>query len=115
MKRNIKNIRGSELIRQLQHVDAMDAQAVTVGVLSPGSVVTTDISAAGVLVGKGALLRIQVGADVYLAFGASDIGVVSVSTSPAIKLPAGYHIIRATDDYIRASAAATRLEILSID
>jgi len=115
MTKKIKKVQGQAQIVQLQHLDEASAQTVTEGVLVPGKVVpaATDTSAAGVLVGKGSLIRVQVSADTYVAFGASDIGAVAEATSPGLKLASGYYLIRATDDYFRSSADVTRLEILS--
>lgn len=110
--RKTGNTIGQETLNQIEHIDKVGARAVIGDVLAPGTVVTADISAAGVLVRKGSIVRIQAPADTYIAFGESTIGAVSITTSPGFKHPGGYVLLNATDDYIRASAAATRLEIL---
>lgn len=92
-----------------------DAAQALVSIKAPGKVITDDISAGWVRVGKGNIIRIQVSADTYVAFSKEDDdGTVSATTSPAIKLDAGYHYIVCAADYVRASAAATRLELLEL-
>lgn len=113
LKNRMKSVRGQEIINQIEHVDQAGARLVMGGVLVPGDVITADVSVASVLVGVGSILRIQVGADTYVAFGDDTLGAVSITTTPAIKLPAGYHLVVATDDFIRASASFTRLEVIS--
>ena len=111
-RRNINTI-GQELINQIEHLEQTGSRAVTGDVLAAGKVVTTDVSAAGVLVGKGSILRIQAAADTYIAFSDSaSIGAVSVTTTPGFKHPGGYVLLCATGDFIRASAAFTRMEVL---
>lgn len=82
---------------------------------SVGEVITADSSAAGVLIGLGNIIRVQAAVDTYVAFGTSDIGAVSVTSSPAVKILAGefVHII-ASADYMRSSAAFTRIEVIHI-
>ena len=84
------------------------------GIVFPGDVITDDISAAGVSVGKGNICRIEVGgADIYVAFGDKDIAAVDVNTSPALKLKANtiYHVL-SSDLYIRASVNPIRVEVI---
>lgn len=84
-------------------------------VKAPGKVITDDISAAWVKVGFGNLIRIEVSADTYVAFSKEDDdGVVDSSTSPSVKLPAGYHYVICAGEYVRASANAVRLELLEL-
>lgn len=89
-----------------------NTEKVTGDVIYPGRVVTDDASAAGVFVGNGSLCRIRVTATTYVAFGISSIGSVSSSTSPGLELTAGTWLVAASNDYIRSSAALTRLEVL---
>lgn len=105
--------KGPNVINQDEHLDAANARKVTEGVIIPGDVKTDDASAAGVYVGKGNICRIEVTADTYVAFGADAIGAVDSSTSPASKLKSGISQVVATDDYIRSSAALTRLEVIA--
>lgn len=110
--RKLRRSIGSETMNQVMYIDDTGSQAVTGDILAPGRVITSDTSAAGVLVGKGSILRLQVAADTYVAFGESTIGAVSSTTSPGLKLASGYYLVCATDDYIRMSANATRLEVM---
>ena len=109
---SLKGSKGPSKILQDEHLDEANAQKVVSGILVPGEVVTDDISSAGVLVKKGSLLRISVSSTTYIAFGASTIGAVSNTTSPGLELQSGVYLVCATDDYIRASADADRLEII---
>lgn len=87
------------------------AQALA-AVKMPAKVITSDISAAWVKVGTGNVVRLQVAADTYVAFDDDGVGgAVSVATSPAVKLEAGYHYVVCQSDYIRASANPTRIEL----
>ena len=81
----------------------------------PAKVVTDNISTAAVLIGKGNIIKIHVAADTYVAFSDdSAFGTVSATTTPAVLLNAGMHYVVCTGDYVRASANATRLELLEI-
>lgn len=87
------------------------AQALT-AVKMPAKVLTDNISTGWVKVGKGNVVRLQVGADTYVAFDDDGVGAaVSATTSPAVKLDAGYHYVVCQGEYIRASANATRIEL----
>ena len=87
-----------------------------------GRVLTTDISLAPVLisstvgstVAQTVILRVQVTVDTYIAFCGIDDQLTSVnaSTSPALKLSAGWHYILASGDYVMASSNPTRIEII---
>ena len=60
-------------------------------------------------------LKLEIGADTYVAF--SDIntgGAVTVATSPAIKLDAGYHNVVCACKYVRTSANPSRVELLKV-
>lgn len=109
--------KGPEKIRIDEHLDlgsAKGAKKVTDSVLVPGTVITADISAAGVLVGKGNLIRIRISAATFVAFGSSpSMAAVTSSTSPGLELnTAGTYMINATDDFIRASANPARVEVI---
>jgi hypothetical protein len=99
---------------QDEYVLSAGARKVMNDILVPGDVITTDISAGGVAVGKNNLVRIRVAAATFVAFSDdSAIGAVSITTTPAIELPvAGTYLLVATGKYIRASAAAARLEVI---
>lgn len=117
MKRNrLHSIRGQETINQVEHVTDAGAKLMMGGVLVAGDVITDDVSAAGVKVYSGSICRIEVSATTYVAFGADpSMGAVSVTTTPALKLStAGVYLVVATDDFIRASAAFTRMEVISL-
>ena len=95
--------------------NVVDVAQALVGVEVPGEVITDDLSAGWVEVGEGNILRLQVGADTYVAFDDKNTGgAVSATTSPAIKLAAGYHKIICTCAYVRLSANATRAELLKL-
>jgi hypothetical protein len=83
---------------------------------APGRVLTVNISAGWVKVGAGNIIRIEAGADMFVAFSDSDLGAtaVSVTTSPAVKLSAGYHYVICANEWVRASANPTRLELLEL-
>jgi hypothetical protein len=107
--------KGPERQLQDEYVLSADARKVISGILVAGDVVTSDISAAGVKVGKGSILRIRVGAATFVAFSDDPtIGTVSVTTTPGLELPAaGTYVIVATGIYVRASANAVRLEVVA--
>jgi len=111
-RRKLKKITGSETLNQIEHIEEAGARATIGPILAPGSVVTTDTSTVGVYVGAGSICRIQATADTYIAFGESNIAAVTSATSPAFKHPGGYILLNATDDFIRSSAALTRLEVV---
>lgn len=109
-----KKLQGQESIKQIEHHDLAGAQSVTPEILAPGEVITDDLSASpGVAVGKGCLIRIQVSTDTYVTFSDDAItSAVDATTSPAIKLPSGYYILRATGALMRASTNPDRAENL---
>lgn len=113
--RKLRKVRGSESITQLEHLDAAGSKIVTQGILVPGEVISADISAGGVLVGEGSICRIKVTADTYISFGndPASMPAVTSATTPGLLLPAGIHLVVATDEFIRASAAVARLEVVS--
>jgi hypothetical protein len=106
-------------IPQDEHFDVADSKKVTDGVLAPGRVVTADISATPILVHKDSLCRIRTTATTYVTFGNPDnagdpvTAAVTSATTPAIELfGAGVFLVTATADFIRASLAVARLEVL---
>lgn len=103
-------------LRKLLTKNIVDVGQALVSLNVPGKVITDDISAAGVEVGEGNILRIQTSADTYIAFSElSTIGAVSVTTTPAVKLVgAGVHYVVCQCDYVRASSNPTRIELLEI-
>jgi hypothetical protein len=112
MKKRITQVTGQETINQIEHIEPAGARAVIGNIHCAGEVVTTNTSAAGVLVGTGSILRIEATAGTFIAFGDSNIGAVDATTSPAFKHPGGYIMINATADWVRTSAALTRLEVI---
>lgn len=120
MKRNrVDQIRGQETINQVEHVASAGAKLVMGGVLVPGDVLTEDPATAPVKVLAGSILRLQVAADTFVAFGDDPAaaplnGPVGAATSPGLKLPAGYHLVVATGDFMRTSATPTRTEVVTI-
>lgn len=114
LKRNrLRVIQGSETQMQVEHLAEAGAKVVTQGVVVPGNVVTTDTSTTSVLVKIGSILRIEVTADTYIAFGDEPIAVaVTATTSPAAKLKAGMTLVVATADFVRTSIAVTRMEVI---
>lgn len=82
---------------------------------SVGDVIADDSSAAGVKVGFGNVVRVQALVDTYVAFGDENIVTVTILSTPAVKILAGEFVhILATDDYMRSSAAFTRVEVIHI-
>lgn len=108
-----KPVKGAERVRQDEHMDEALSKKCVTGILTPGTIITADISSAPRLVGKGNICRIRVTATTYVAFGDDSLAAVSVATSPGLELfSAGTYLIAARANFIRASAAAARLEIL---
>ena len=102
-------------LRKLLTKNLVDVAQALVGVEIAGEVVTDDLSAAGVEVGEGNILRLEVGADTYVAFSDdSSIGAVSAATTNGIKLAAGYHKVVCSCKYVRTSANPTRVELLKL-
>lgn len=112
LKNRVKKFIGQETLNQIEHIQPAGARAVMGDVLAPGEVITANTSTAGVLVGQGSICRIEANAGTFIAFGESDIAAVDGTTSPALKHPGGYILVNATADYIRTSAALTRLEVI---
>ena len=120
-KRNrMTQTRGQEVTNQIEHIDSAGAKMVIGGVLVAGTLIpaASDISTTPYQVKTGTLLRIQVAADTYVAFGDEPASAplnaaIDATTSPALKLPAGYHLVVATGDFIRTSANPTRVEMIT--
>jgi hypothetical protein len=112
MKRRIKQITGQETLNQIEHIESAGARAVMGNVLSVGDVITADTSATAVLVGTGSILRIEATAGTIIAFGESGMAAVDGTTTPAFKHPGGFILINATADWVRTSAAVTRMEVI---
>jgi hypothetical protein len=103
-------------VRKLLTKNIVDIGQALVSLNVPGKVITDNISTAYVEVGEGNILRIQTAGDSYVAFAEiGGGGAVSAATSPAVKLVgAGVHYVVCQCDFVRASAAATRVELLEI-
>lgn len=127
----LDNIVGQETISQMEHVGSAGAKLVMSGALVPGRIldaagITAATASGGVLVGVGNILRIQVAGDTFIQFSnidqdADDSPLTSApdaNTSPALKVPVAapgpYHIVVATGNFMRCSAAPTRVEIIEI-
>jgi len=117
--RGLKTQKGPSKLVNQEHVDCALAKA-TIDVLAPGEVLTDDFAAAWEVVGKGCLVRVELSAETFIAFASDAAGkgvstgaaAVTVSSTPAIQLPAGYHILRATGAFMRASTNPDRVEVL---
>lgn len=102
-------------LRKFLTKNTVDIGQALVSLRYPGIVMPVDISSAGVKVGSSNVLKIHVAADTYIAFSDdSTIGAVSVTTSPAVMLPAGMHYVLCAGEYVRASANPTRIELLKV-
>lgn len=100
-------------LRKTLTKNVVDLAQALVGIKVPGEVVTANISGAYTEVKKGNILRIVVTADTYIAFdNETGGGAVTAATTPAVLLPAGDHYVYCTDDFVRASAAPARIELL---
>lgn len=102
-------------IRKLLTMNLVDVANALVSIKVPGQVITVDISAGWVDVGEGNILRLEVGADTYIAFEDEDKGAgiaVSITSDPGLKLPAGYHYVICQSRWVRASANPIRKELL---
>lgn len=112
----LRDIRGQETINQVEHVEAAGAKLMMGGVLVPGDLLTDDTSSAPRLVGGGNLLRIEVGSTTYIAFDdvPANLATVDATTTPALKLAAGVWLVAATGDFVKTSAAATRIEVIQL-
>ena len=102
-------------IRKLLTKNVVDIAQALVSMNVPGEVITNNINTA-VEVGEGNILRIQTAGDMFVAFSdIGTIGVVSVTTTPALKLVgAGVHYVICQCDFIRTNVAASRVELLRL-
>ena len=103
-------------VRKLVTLSTVDVAQALQALLIPGKVITANISTGWIYVGRGNILRVQAGADMYVAFSEFDLTTtaVTVSTSPAVKVITGCHYIICQADFVRASANPTRIELLEI-
>lgn len=102
-------------IRKLFTMNIVDIAQALQAMHTVGDVITDDISAGWIEVGETNIIRVEVAAATYFAFSDNNTGgVVSVTTSPAVKILAGEHYIICSAKYIRASANPTRAELLKL-
>lgn len=102
-------------LRKFLTKNTVDIGQALVSLRYPGIVMPVDISSAAVKVGASNVIKIHVTADTYVAFSDdAAFGAVSVTTSPAVMLPAGMHYVLCAGEYIRASANPTRIELLKV-
>jgi hypothetical protein len=80
-------------------------------VLSMPYQIIANASAAGVLVGRGTLLRVQGATNGYIQFGADDIDAVDGTEATSLKTPNDFFLVVATDNYVRTSGAF-RIELI---
>ena len=104
---------------KIRKLITMNTVTVAQGLMSltvPGKVIGPNLSTGWTFVGEGSILRVQAAADLFVAFDDKDTDAtaISASTSPAVKLPAGYHYVLCQNDYVKMSAAATRVELLEL-
>jgi hypothetical protein len=105
----------STKVRKLVTLNTVDVAQALQALKIPGKVISANISTNWADVGQGNILRIQVSADTYVAFSDDTSGSApSVTTSPAVKLPAGDHYVLCQARYVRASANPTRVELLEL-
>lgn len=102
-------------LRKFLTKNTVDVGQALVSLKYAGKVITDNISSAAVKVGASNVLKLHVAADTYVAFSDDPtFGAVSVTTSPAVLLPAGMHYVLCSGDYVRASANPTRIELLQV-
>lgn len=101
-------------IRKLITLSIVDVAQALQSLHVPGKVIASDLSASWVQVGQGNIIRMQVSADTYVAFSdvEGDTSTVSVTSTPAVKLPSGDHYVLCQAKYVRTSANPTRVELL---
>jgi len=110
MKYKVKEVIAKDKMDQLSFNDIAKAHK-QIPVLAIPSKVIADATSAQ-LVGKGSLCRVEGSAGAFIAFGDSTIAAPSVASMDAIKCPADFFYVIATDDFIRTSAAM-RIEVIS--
>jgi hypothetical protein len=105
----------SNKIRKLVTLNTVDVAQALQSLHIPGKVISANMSTGWIDVGQGNILRIQAGADIYIAFSDNTSGgVPSATTSPGLKLLTGDHYVLCQSRYVRASANPTRVELLEI-
>ena len=100
---------GAAKIDQLKYIERSKSDKVTDVLVAPESVIADASSAQKV--GKGSLLRVEGQANQYIAFGDESIGAPGAGTQTAVKTPADFFYIVATDEFVRTSAAM-RIEVI---
>lgn len=104
-----------DTIRKFLTKSTVDVGQALVSLKYPGKVITDSMSAAAVKVGTSNIIKVHVAADTYVAFSDdAAFGAVTVTTSPAVLLPAGMHYVLCQCDYVRMSANPTRVELLKV-
>lgn len=102
---------GATKIPQLRYNDQSKSDKV-LQVLAVPKQVIADASGAGILVGKGSLLRVKGTATQWIAFGDSAaMAAPTVASQDAVEAPGDFFYIVATDDFVRTSAAM-RIEVV---
>ena len=104
-------------LRKLLTKNLVDVGQALVALNVPGEVIGPDLSGGWTDVGEGNILRIQTAGDAFIGFDDKDAGAttVSVTTNPGLKLVgAGVHYVVCQCDFVRMSAAATRVELLKL-
>jgi hypothetical protein len=102
-------------LRKFLTKNTVDIGQALVSLRYPGIVLPVDLTTAGVKVGASNVIKIHVSADTYVAFSDdSAMLAVTVTTSPAVMLPAGMHYVLCAGEYVRTSANPTRIELLKV-
>jgi hypothetical protein len=102
-------------LRKTLTKNIVDLAQALVGLKVAGELVTANISTAYTEVKKGNIIRIVVTADTYVAFAKEGGGAaVTAATKNGLLLQAGDHYVYCTEDFIRASAAPARVELLKL-
>ena len=105
------NASGAAKIPQLRYNEQSKSDKV-LQVLAVPKQVIADASGAGILVGKGSLLRVKGTASQYISFGAdAAMAAPTVASNDAVEAPADFFYIVATDNFVRTSAAM-RIEVV---
>jgi hypothetical protein len=107
-----------DLLRKYLTKSAVDVAQSVGGIEYPGEVITADLSAGWVWVGRSNIVKIHTSADIYVAYSveSTDPSIVSSTTSPAVLLKGSVepHHVLSQSDYIRASANPQRVELLRV-
>jgi len=102
----IENLVFSQLGRAKKVIDGLN--------LMPQTLITSDISAAPVLVGTGNICRIRVTTTTYINFGTNTMTAPTSATQGALELfTAGTYLVVASNSYIMASSNPARVEIIN--